>query len=208
MKEIRHAPCSGTGKRISRERSLEAFESHRAKVREGAFAIIQKEKGLVLRDGDWVSPAEAAERDRLAQEEQRLAEEEEKREEKFAEYQRSRGLVLVDDKWMTQGSRRDIVLTVLQKLQVEGITMRRDPMSGEHGGLLCLDATDDVGCIIVSNREWHNAEEGSTYRFDLYRCGLYSYTTKSGERNTVRLYATDLDTALQEIKDRRFSKRF
>ena len=63
-KETRHAPCNGTGRRISRESCLAAFELHRANAREEAFAIIQKEKGL----GDGVSPAEEAKRNRFAEE--------------------------------------------------------------------------------------------------------------------------------------------
>ena len=110
---------------------------------------------------------------------------------------------------MTPGSRRNAVLTVMQKLQIEGWTMRRAPLRDEHGGLLCLDSVNEVGCIIVSGVEWDNAQEGGQCRFDrLYRCGTFSYPTKGGEQKTVRLYATDLNAALEELNDQRYSRQF
>ena len=141
-------------------------------------------------------------------EEQRLAEEKMKRAKEHAEYQRSRGLVLVDGEWMTPGSRRNISLSVLQKLLNKGITTMRAPMEGEHGGLLCVDSSGVVGCIIVSEDEWHNAVEDRTYRFDIYRCGIYSYTTTQGKKNTIPLFATDLDAALEELDSGEHSEQF
>lgn len=143
-----------------------------------------------------------------AKEEKRLAEEKRKRDKEHAEYQRSRGLVLVDGEWMTPGSRRNISLSVMQKLLNKGFTMMRAPMDGEHGGLLCVDSSGGVGCIIVSEDKWHNAVEDRTYRFDIYRCGIYSYTTTQGKKNTVPLFATDLDTALEELDGGEYSERF
>ena len=137
------------------------------------------------------------------------AEDQRNRDKEFADSQRARGLVLIGGEWMTPGSARNAVLTVMQKLQIEGWTMRRAPQSGEHGGLLCLDSVNEVGCIIVSAVEWDNAQEGCRCRFDrLYRCGNFSYPTKAGEQKTVRLYATDLDTALEELNDQRYSRQF
>ena len=223
-RETRHNPCNGSGKRISQTKCRSAFETHRANAAEEAFAITQEAKGLVLRDGEWVSAAEEKERraEELRQAEEkrkrdkerraeklRQAEEKRKRDKEFADSQRARGLVLINGEWMTPGSRHKAVLTVMQKLQIEGWTMRRAPLSGEHGGLLCLDSVGEVGCIIVSDVEWDDAQEGRRCRFDrLYRCGNFSYTTKAGEEKTVRLYATDLDAALEELDDQRYSQQF
>ena len=133
---------------------------------------------------------------------------ENRRNEEFAKKQRERGLVLVQGRWATPGSRFDIPLTVLQKLLNEGITMRRGPMDGEHGGLLCVDANNEVGCIIVSERQWHFVQEGEKLTFDIFRCGSYTYPTRNGQMNTIRLFATELETALEEMKSGKHSERF
>lgn len=117
-----------------------------------------------------------------------------------AALQKARGLTMIGGKWMTPGSIRNISLSVLQKFPLRGVTMMREPMSGEHGGLLCVDSSGEVGCVIVSSDEWDRATEGRTYRFDLFRCGQYTYTTKTGLEKTVPLFATDLDTALEEME--------
>lgn len=150
----------------------------------------------------------ARKRDKELEEKRRLAEEKKREEEEFAKFQRERGLVLKGGKWMTPGSVRNIPLSVMQKLLNEGITTGRAPMDFEHGGLLCLDAKNNVVCVIVSEEEWHLADEGRTYRFDIYRCGIYSYTARSGQEMMVPLFATDLETALEEMESGEYSERF
>ena len=108
---------------------------------------------------------------------------------------------------MTPGSRPNLTFTVLQKLLVEGVTMVREPYEfNERGGILTLDIAGNIDCILVTSDEYHDFNEKQTYKRDLYRCGWYSYTTVDGKENTVRLYATDCETALEELESRKYSQ--
>lgn len=126
----------------------------------------------------------------------------------FEIQQRERGLVRIQGKWAPPGSRFNIILSVLQKLPIRGITKSRPPEYDEHGGLLCVDSAGEVGCIIVTGAEWHNTQENKSYKFNIYRCGVFSYTTVEQTEKVVKLYATDLETALEELDSGKYSEEF
>lgn len=74
-------------KRLAEENRRREEEKRR---REEEFAASQRAKGLVLRDGTWMTPEEKAALDRKDEEEK-----------KFAAEQKAKGLILVDGKWLT-----------------------------------------------------------------------------------------------------------
>jgi len=194
--------CNGHPKSISREKAKAVFSSRVSDAIGECRKQVEEAREAARREEERIrkEKEEAERRER--------AEEENRRNEEFAKRQRERGLELVQGRWATPGSRFDIPLTVLQKLLNEGITMRRGPMDGEHGGLLCVDANNEVGCVIVSERQWHFVQEGEKYTFDTFRCGSYTYPTRNGQMNTIRLFATELETALEEMRSGKHSERF
>ena len=182
--------CGGKGKSMDRELALAAYKKHA----DTATRWEQVER-------------ERKERERKEAEEKERKEREKRQREEEAQEMKERGLVNIAGKWMTLGSRPNLTFTVLQKLLVEGVTMVREPYEfNERGGILTLDIAGNIDCILVTSDEYHDFNEKQTYKRDLYRCGWYSYTTVDGKENTVRLYATDCETALEELESRKYSQ--
>ena len=122
--EMKHPPCNGSGIRVSKEKCRNSFELHRSRVeayltselksreekrlaeerrrKEEEFAASQRAKGLVLRDGTWMTPEEKAALDRKDEEEK-----------KFAAEQKAKGLILVDGEWLTAEGVYEAALSAL-----------------------------------------------------------------------------------------------
>ena len=182
--------CGGRGKSMDKDLVLAAYKNHA----DAATRWAQRER-------------ERIERERKEAEEKARIEAERLKEEELAKKMRARGLEMIGGKWMTPGSKCGLTFTVVQKLLVEGVTMVREPYEfNERGGVLTLDIAGNIGCILVTSDEYRNFHEKQTYKRDLYRCGWYSYTTVNGKENTVYLYATDCETALEELESRKYSR--
>lgn len=186
------ARCGGRGKSMDTELLLASYKKHADAA--ARWEQIERER---------------REKERLEAEEKARIEEERRKSELEREEMRARGLVEIQGKWMTPGSKPNMQFTVIQKLLVEGVTgIYREPFDrGEYGGMLTVAPDNSAGCVIVNCDEYHYTyEKGQNFVIDLYRCGNYTYTMKNGRQNTVPLYATECEVALEELKSKKYSE--
>lgn len=122
---------------------------------------------------------------------------------------RERGLRKIGGIWMPEGSIRNADFFVTQKLFNATEGEIREPAGNEKGGMLCIDNKGKPFCLIMSRDEYHGKfAENENNRCDLYRCGFYSYLEDNDtkKKNIVPLFATDCETALDEISSGRHGR--
>ncbi len=176
--------CGGKGKSISVDHANQVFHRLASDVFSSLEDRTMAAKGLYRYGGEWVTLEELNRRKEMARKEQ---EEREARRRELIERMRDLGLEYIDGEWMTPGSLRNVKYQVFQIYR--------------PGHALCQFTNSGIiFCLLFKANLNRNVAEGDYYRNDLYRCGTYSYTTVQGAPSTVRMYAIDLDDALEEIE--------